>query len=130
MSEEYQKPAYASYNGLSRTANILGVPYMAGMGTASVTMLASLLCAMTFGGGAWLYPLIVGITLLLFMKNLCENDDAGLQMFLLELKWRWIKATQGGGKEFGGTLTIHPISYGRVNYEQAKKYFKRPASWK
>lgn len=122
MTEEKQQ--YASYNGMSRTPSLAGIPYIAGMSTGTGTILASALVASSVDGVTWVYPLIVGGAVLLFIKSICENDNEGLKIFLLELKWRVIKLGSDS-KQHGNTLTIHPIRYGRPRDASRKKYFKR-----
>ena len=121
-----EKQLYASYNGLSRTATYWGVPYVEGMGIFTVSVMVSLITAFASGGIVWLYPLAVGGAILMFLKTLCENDDAGLDMFITELKWRFIKSLSNDSGRYGGKLTIHSIRYrNEVSNVEAKHYFKK-----
>ncbi len=123
-----EKDLYPSYNGLSRNPAPWGIPYMTGLFLMSFTLLTTVALLIYTDGTLFLIPLVIGITLLLFVKNICENDNRAVEVFLLELKWTFIKIFYGNSKRHGGTLTISPITYGRVTYKNAKRYFKKSVS--
>lgn len=113
---------------MSRNPTIWGVPYMALLFLLVVTALPATAFLMFTSGALYLYPLVFGIAALIFLKDICENDNRAIEVFMLEVKWFFIKVFYGNTKRNGGTLTIAPITYGRVSLKNAKHYFKKSTS--
>lgn len=119
MSDE--KARYPGFNGLGRTPNIWGVPYMAML----VVVVSSMLLAMFVGfflGPGGLAFVFLGGPVLLYFKKVCETDDQGLRIMWLEMRCRFyflmqklrasVKANRAAPR-FGNTLTLAPLRYGR-----------------
>lgn len=126
--QDENKQLYASYNGMSRNPTIWGVPYMAGLFLLCITILPTTGLMIFTKGTLFVYPLVFGVAMFFFVKDICENDNRAIEVFLLELKWYFLKLFKGNTKRNGGTLTIAPITYGRVSLKNAKHYFKKSDS--
>jgi type IV secretion system protein VirB3 len=116
---------YMSYNGLARRPMFWGVPYMKGLFVVCFFVLIGLGLSMTISPAGWFFALLA-LPVLIFFKVICVNDDRGIEIFMLENKWRIIKAFGGNAPFYEGLLTIGPITYGRrANY--VKRYFTQTA---
>ena len=104
-----------------------GVPYVAGMSIVSLTSISAMIAAFLWGGIYWLYPFAIGGAFIMFLKSICENDDAGLDMFICEVKWRFIKLlSSNDSARHGNKLTIHTMRYGNeVTDGELKQYLKK-----
>jgi type IV secretion system protein VirB3 len=110
---------YPSYNALARVAMLKGVPLVAVIVIALVSLLAGTLGAIFLGPGGMLLG-AVGLPVFLYCRKVCENDDQALRIAFLELSC-WLDKCNA--KYFGGTYTLAPIKYGRRNHEYIR-YFK------
>jgi type IV secretion system protein VirB3 len=110
---------YPSYNALARVAMLKGVPLVAVIVIALVSLLAGTLGAIFLGPGGMLLG-VVGLPVFLYCRKVCENDDQALRIAFLELSC-WLDKCNA--KYFGGTYTLAPIKYGRRNHEYIR-YFK------
>lgn len=119
----YEKPEYASYNGLGRTPVLWGVPYMAGLFTMVFALMGALLLSTLFGGIGWLFALIA-IPVFLFFKMICADDDGAIEVLKIEAIWFLRKMVRANAKHHGNTLTIVPAGYGR-KLNDIKRYFKK-----
>lgn len=122
MIDEQPPIEYISYNGLGRSPMLWGVPYMAGLMIMSASVLVGMLISMKFGGAGWLFALI-GLPLIIFVRMICETDDAAVKILLLEVKWSLKKMLGGNAQFHGGTFAFAPVNYGR-NEKQVARYFK------
>lgn len=117
------KKRYPSYNALGRVAMLRGVPLVAVIVIAFLSLIVAILGAAFSGPGGMLFG-AVGIPLYLYCKKLCENDDYALRIAVLEL-WCWFRRLLSNAKLFGGTFTLSPMKYGRSNHVY-QRYFKKP----
>ena len=118
-----QKKKYPSYNALGRVAMVRGVPLVAVIVIAFVSLIVAMLGAVFYGPGGMLFG-AVGLPLYLYCKKLCENDDHALRITFLEL-WCWFRRLLSNARLFGGTFTLSPTKYGR-NHHVYQRYFKKP----
>lgn len=110
---------YPSYNALARVAMLKGVPLVAVIVIALVSLFAGALGAVFLGPGGMLLG-AVGLPVFFYCRKVCENDDQALRIAFLELKC-WLD--KRNAKYFGGTYTLAPIKYGRRD-DEYKRYFK------
>lgn len=113
------KTEYPSYNGLSRVALFWGVPLMAIVCIVLAGLLIGVFGAMLMGIGGALFG-AVGIPFLLYLKQICENDDQAFRIAVLEI---WCRINRRNGKHFGNTYTLTPMQYGRRSHVY-KRYFE------
>jgi type IV secretion system protein VirB3 len=119
MSDE--KAHYPGFNGLGRTATIWGVPYMAMLVVVVASMFVGVLVAFVVGPGGLLFTFL-GAPVLLWFRSVCETDDQGLRILLLEICCRFyfwrlrvharLNASRAAPR-FGNTETLAPLRYGR-----------------
>lgn len=119
-----EKQQYLSYSALGRKPTLFGIPYMAGMSIGSTTLLVTVIVGDLYGL-AFLFPLVFGFAILLFIKHICETDAHGVEVFILELKWRFLRYYKGNTHLFGGTMTIFPVTYGRLKHKDANEAIKK-----
>lgn len=112
------KQAYSSYNGMSRIAMIRGVPVMAGVVIAMLSLFVGFAGAFMYGIGGILFAGI-GIPIFLYIKKISESDDQALRITLLEL---WCRITRRCGRLFGDTYTLSPMQYGRRTHVYKRNY--------
>lgn len=113
------KTEYSSYNGLSRVAMYKGVPLMAVVVVAAVSMVIGVASVIFLGiGGAPFF--LVGVPILFFIKQLCETDDQALRIAWLEYRC-WV--TRIFSTKIGETYTLSPMQFGRSKHVY-KRYFK------
>lgn len=124
--DEYQEPEYISYNALSRTPKVWGIPFMFFLMFGSSSLLVGMILGLIFGPLGWLIVLLV-IPVFLYVKKICETDDQAMRILAIELKWFLIGKLTGNANYFGGTVTIAPNSYGR-KLKNVKRYFKETVS--
>ncbi|MFC0134531.1 type IV secretion system protein VirB3 [Massilia eurypsychrophila] len=113
------KLSYSSYNGMSRVPMMYGVPLIAGVVIAMISLFVGFAGAFMFGIGGILFA-GVGIPIFLYIKKISENDDQALRITFLEL---WCRLTRRGGRLYGNTYTLSPMQYGRRAHVY-KRYFK------
>ncbi len=114
---------YPSYNALGRVAMLRGVPLVAVIVIAFISLVIAMAGAAFYGPGGMLFG-AVGLPIYLYCKNLCENDDQALRITVLEL-WCWLQRLFSNAKNFGGTYTLSPMKYGRSHHVY-QRYFKEP----
>jgi type IV secretion system protein VirB3 len=114
---------YPSYNALARVAMLKGVPLVAAIGIALVSLIVGAAGAVLLGPGGMLLG-AVGLPLFFYCKAVCENDDLALRITMLEFKC-WI--CKRNTRLFGGTYTLAPIKYGRRNHDYKRYFKKRPS---
>jgi type IV secretion system protein VirB3 len=111
-SPSEKQAVYPSFNALSRVAMVKGIPLVALIMVSLACMVIALIAAMFIGVGGIFFA-VVGVPVLLFIKQISANDDQALRIFWLELKYR-IK--RRNAKLFGNTFTLSPIRFGRKKY--------------
>lgn len=111
---------YPSYNALARVAMLKGVPLVAAIGIALISLIVGAAGAIALGPGGMLLG-AVGLPLFFYCKDVCENDDQALRIAMLEFKC-WL--ARRNTRLFGGTYTLAPIKYGRSDHDY-KRYFKK-----
>lgn len=114
------KAKYSSYNGLSRVAMVGGVPLMAVVAIAMLSMVVGFTGAAFLGIGGVLFAGI-GVPVFFYIKKISESDDQAMRITALEL---WCRITRRGGSKFGDTYTLSPMQYGRREHVY-KRYFKK-----
>lgn len=115
------KTEYPSLNGLSRVAMFYGIPLMAVVVIAVVSMVVGVVSTMFMGIGGFLFGL-VGVPVLIYIKQVCETDDQALRIAWLEFRC-WL--TRVFSTRIGETYTLSPMQYGRRKHVY-KRYFKEP----
>ena len=124
MDDNERPPTeYISYNGLGRSPQIWGIPYMVGLGIMCVCLLGGMLLGTFVGPAGWMFAAL-GIPVGLFVKSICTNDDRAVNILFLEVKWVILKSLFGNSKFHGGTMAIAPTTYGRT-LKNAKRYFEK-----
>lgn len=116
------KTEYPSYNGLSRVAMFHGIPLMAVVVVAAVSMVVGVVSTMFLGIGGFLF-FLVGVPILIYIKQVCETDDQALRIAWLEFRC-WLARVFS--TRIGNTYTLSPMQYGRRKHVY-KRYFEKPA---
>ena len=98
-----------TYNGLNRSAMVLGVPLMP-LAVCGFALIMTRLLAASFLGGKALLLLAMGIPVFLGLRTISANDDQAFKIYALEAKW-FIRRKNAA--LFGGTSTILATKYGR-----------------
>jgi len=104
-----KQTAYPSFNALSRVAMVWGIPIVALILVALASMLLAVIAAAFIGVGGIFFA-VVGVPVLLFIKQISENDDQALRIAVLEFRCRLMRRN---AKLFGNTFTLSPMRYGR-----------------
>lgn len=113
---------YHSYNALGRVAMLKGVPLVAVIVLAFISLVVGTVGAIFLGPGGMLLG-AVGLPVFFYFRKVCENDDQALRIIWLELIC-WLG--KRNAKYFGGTYTLAPIKYGRREHAY-RRYFKQLA---
>lgn len=98
---------FSSYNGLDRTAQLWGLPVMVVIIGGTIAVFISFIAQIFFGviGFAFIFA---PISIFAFIKMETATDDKALRMIKLHQKYKIHRHLY---KEFGNTLTYHPIRY-------------------
>jgi type IV secretion system protein VirB3 len=132
------KKKYPGYNGLARTPNLWGVPYMPALVVFVGSTAVALVSAGIWGPGGLLF-FFLGVPVLLFFKAECETDDQGLRILWLELKCRWywrrvrimpfLRGKRRSPMQRANVATLEPLRLGRHSrvYEQFFQRGKQPS---
>jgi len=107
-----EKTKYPSYNGLSRVAMWWGIPLMAIVIIAIVSLMTAVVASIFLGPGGLLFG-AVGLPFLLYLKQICETDDQAFRITVLQII---CKLKKKNGKRFGNTYSILPMQFGRRNH--------------
>jgi type IV secretion system protein VirB3 len=118
----HNRAEYPSYNALARVAMLKGVPLVAAIGIALVSLVVGAAGAVLLGPGGMLLG-AVGLPLFFYCKDVCENDDQALRIAVLELEC-WL--AKRNTRLFGGTYTLAPIKYRRRDHDYKRYFKKRP----
>lgn len=98
-----------TYNGMNRSAMVLGVPLMPLAVCGFVLMMFSL-AATAFLGGKALLLLLMGLPVFFGLRTISANDDQAFKIYGLEAKWF---LRRRNAALFNGTTTILATKYGR-----------------
>lgn len=104
-----ERKLYSAYNGLTRVAMVMGVPFMAALAVCTPVLMVTLVLAAIFGPGGLLFVFVM-VPIFIYVKALCETDDQALRILWLEILCRLRRRY---AYLFGKSLTITPIKYGR-----------------
>lgn len=99
---------YPTFNGLSRSAMIWGIPIMALALIVGVSMIISLIL-MQFIGLQGFFAFVIAIPLLLMIKSISANDDQAINILGYEVACLLKK---NNSKAFSGTNTILATKFG------------------
>lgn len=114
MSDDSQevRTGYLSYSGMARSPMVWGIPFMAMLSVGSGSIFIAVFAGNLIGLAGWLLGLI-GVPILLFIKQISTTDDKAVFILMLEAKWMLLKAFTGNKKYHGGAMKIAAVSYGR-----------------
>ncbi|NYS33962.1 VirB3 family type IV secretion system protein [Streptococcus danieliae] len=104
-----KQAVYPSFNALSRVAMVWGIPLVALILVALASMVLAVIAAAIIGVGGIFFA-VVGVPVLLFIKQISANDDQALRIAVLEFRCRLARRN---AKLFGNTFTLSPMRYGR-----------------
>lgn len=126
MSQEkkFEKPLYPSYNGLARTALIMGaLPLVPTILVGIVTILGALVLQ-AFIGPAGLLFAALSLPILFFLADICATDDRAMEIL-------WLEITCWAGRRntslWNNTTTFTPLKYGS-QFNVYKRTFEASAS--
>lgn len=96
-----------------------GIPLMAVVVVAAVSMVVGVASTMFLGIGGFPF-FLVGVPILIYIKQVCETDDQALRIAWLEFRC-WV--TRIFSTRIGQTYTLSPMQFGRRKHVY-KRYFK------
>jgi len=104
-----KRKEYPSFNALSRVAMWWGIPLVAVIMAGLACLVIGVVGAAIVGVGGIFFA-VVGLPVLLFIRQISANDDQAVRIFLLEIRCR---LKRRNAKRFGNTFTLSPIRFGR-----------------
>lgn len=114
MSDEGEqgRTGYLSYGGMARSPMVWGIPFMAMLMIGSSSLMLGLIAGSFLGLSGWMLSLI-GVPVLLFIKQISSTDDKAAHILMIEAKWILLKTLFGNSKYHGGAMKIAATNYGR-----------------
>jgi type IV secretion system protein VirB3 len=95
-----------------------GIPLVALILVSLACMVIAVIAAAIIGVGG-IFFVVVGVPVLLFIKQISANDDQAFRIFTLEMRCRFKRRN---AKLFGNTFTLSPIRFGRN--KNVYRYFR------
>ncbi len=117
---KFIKPEYPSYNGLARTALIMGAFPLVPTVLICIAAILIALILQAFIGPAGLLFVLLAVPVLFFLKSVCETDDRAMSILWLEIK-TWSK--RANTRFWNNTYTLTPIKYGH-HHHVYKRFFE------
>lgn len=114
-----QQESFPTYGALARSAMIFGVPIVPLFFMVGIFAFVLIVGMPFLGLKAFLLPLL-GIPVILFMKQISRNDDKALEMIGLEVYCFFYKRN---AKVFNNTLTIFGTAY-KEDRNVISRFFK------
>jgi len=126
MSTEtkFEKPTYPSYNGLARTALIMGaLPLIPTILVCVIAVLGALALQAWIGPAGLLFALFA-VPILFFLRLICETDDRAMSILWLEIKCWFAGFFLSNSSLWNNTYTFTPVKYG-CHFHVYKRSFEK-----